>query len=160
MASPRKGGAKAWDAERYLNIWVCRLGGGDSWAPAKCRESKEWDGVVISYTAFGTIGTAATPFNKGRTTTHGIATYLNLRNLWSEDCKDSDLVPDTPLQKAPNFGRPKFPHISCKNGPHGDMFMNFMDQVDDEAMYMFTKGQVQRMHDTLVGPRRQLGRFS
>ena len=36
VASPRKGGAKAWDAERYLNIWVCRLGG-ESWAPAKCR---------------------------------------------------------------------------------------------------------------------------
>ena len=38
------------------------------------------------------------------------------------------------------------------------MFMNFMDYVDDEAMIMFTKGQVVRMHATLNGPRSQLGR--
>ena len=34
--------------------------------------------------------------------------------------------------------------------------MNFMDYVDDDAMHMFTKGQVVRMHDMLEGPRREL----
>jgi hypothetical protein len=40
------------------------------------------------------------------------------------------------------------------------MFMNFMDYVDDEARYMFTRGQVARMHETLLAPRRRLGRSS
>ena len=85
--------------------------------------------------------------------------YLNLRHIWGDrnDCTDGDMVADTPPQKGPNYGKPTFPHISCPRGaPHGDMFMNYMDYVDDEAMYMFTKGQVARMRETLRGPRREL----
>ena len=74
-----------------------------------------------------------------------------------------DFVADTPIQTGPNVGKPTFPHITCKtptnpdgNGPNGDMFMNFLDYVDDDAMYMFTKGQVLRMHETLQGPRKRL----
>lgn len=158
VASPKKGGAKAWDAGRYLNIWVCTLGGGMLSSSQLPEGPADWDGVVIDYRAFGTTGTASRPFDRGRTATSAIAKYLNLRNLWSEDCKDADLVPDTPPQKGPNFGVPTFPNISCNNGPNGDLFMNFMDYVDDEAMVMFTKGQVARMHETLKGPRRRLGR--
>ena len=33
-------------------------------------------------------------------------------------------------------------------------------QIRDEAMVMFTKGQVERMHKALLGPRRLLGRSS
>ncbi len=36
------------------------------------------------------------------------------------------------------------------------MFMNYMDYVDDDAMFMFTKGQVDRMNLTLAGPRSSL----
>ena len=160
VTSSKQGGAKAWDADRYLNIWVCPLGGGLLSFSQSPGGSKDSDGVVINYRAFGTTGTVAAPFNKGRTATSAIATYLDLRPLWSEDCRDADLVADTPRQKSPNFGTPVFPHISCDNGPNGDMFMNFMDYVDDEARYMFTRGQVTRMHETLVGPRRHLGRSS
>jgi hypothetical protein len=56
----------------------------------------------------------------------------------------------------PNYGKPTFPSISCTNGPHGDMFMNYMDYTDDAAMYMFTTGQVVRMHAALDGPRKAL----
>ena len=36
------------------------------------------------------------------------------------------------------------------------MFMNYMDYVNDEAMFMFTTGQVARMRATLSGPRKSL----
>jgi hypothetical protein len=35
--------------------------------------------------------------------------------------------------------------------------MNYMDYVDDEAMFLFTRAQVARMRATLSGPRRELG---
>jgi hypothetical protein len=76
------GGAPAWPAGRYLNLWVCNLGGGllgyaqFPGGPAKT------DGVVILHSAFGTSGTAAAPFNLGRTATHEIGHWLNLRHIW------------------------------------------------------------------------------
>ena len=60
---------------------------------------------------------------------------------------------DTPNQGGPNVGVPVFPTLSCDNGPHGDMFMNYMDYTDDRAMVMFTTGQAKRMDACLAGPR-------
>ena len=36
------------------------------------------------------------------------------------------------------------------------MFMNYMDYVDDDTMFMFTAGQLRRMNTTLSGPRSSL----
>jgi hypothetical protein len=153
-----KGGADAWPTDKYLNIWVCTLGGGLLGYAQFPGGPVKTDGVVILNTAFGTTGTAKAPFNKGRTTTHEVGHYLNLRHIWgdTEDCSGSDLVADTPNAETANFGKPSFPHVSCSNGPNGDMFMNYMDYVDDAAMFMFTSGQVQRMHVALDGPRKTL----
>ena len=65
---------------------------------------------------------------------------------------------DTPNQDLDNSGCPSFPHVSCNNGPAGDMFMNYMDYVDDACMVMFSKGQKSRMAATLSasGPRASL----
>ena len=54
------------------------------------------------------------------------------------------------------YGKPDFPHVSCNNGPNGDIFMDYMDYVDDAAMFMFTQGQAARMNATLAGPRKKL----
>jgi hypothetical protein len=153
------GGDDAWPADRYLNVWVCNLSGGILGYAQFPGGPPNTDGVVILHTAFGTTGTAIAPFDKGRTTTHEIGHYLNLFHIWGDtsDCSGTDFVADTPPAQLPNYGTPTFPHISCNNAPNGDMFMNYMDYVDDEAMFMFTHGQVQRMAATLAGPRSTLG---
>jgi hypothetical protein len=154
------GGIAAWPANRYANIWVCDLGGGLLGYAQFPGGPARTDGVVILHSAFGTSGTAAAPFNLGRTATHEIGHWLNLRHIWGDrnDCGGTDHVSDTPNAQLPNYGSPAFPHISCDNGPNGDMFMNYMDYVDDPAMFMFTPGQVTRMNATLAGPRRKIGR--
>ena len=160
VKSAATGGADAWPSDKYLNIWVCPLGGGLLGYAQFPGGPAATDGVVILHSAFGTSGTAAAPFNLGRTATHEIGHWLNLRHIWGDDgtgCSGSDFVADTPNQGGPNYGVPTFPKVSCGNGPNGDMFMNFMDYVDDSAMIMFTAGQVTRMQATLDGLRSSIG---
>ncbi len=149
------GGAPAWPASNYLNLWVCTLAGDTLGYAQFPGLPKATDGVVIRNTAFGTNGTAAAPFNLGRTATHEVGHWLNLNHIWGDrnDCGGTDHVADTPNAQFPNYHKPKFPHVSCHNGPNGDMFMNYMDYVDDASMYMFTVGQAARMNATLAGPR-------
>jgi hypothetical protein len=159
VKSVSTGGLDAWPADRYLNLWVCQLDGFLGYAQFPGGPA-ETDGVVILHSAFGTTGTAAAPFHLGRTATHEIGHWLNLHHIWGDDgtgCAGSDNVADTPNQGGSNFGTPTFPHVSCSNGPNGDMFMNYMDYVDDGAMVMFTGGQASRMQACLDGPRRLTG---
>ena len=160
VKSQATGGASAWPADRYLNIWVCQLGGGLLGYAQFPGGPAATDGVVILQSAFGTTGTAAPPFHLGRTATHEIGHWLNLNHIWGDDgtgCSGTDNVADTPNQAGGNIGTPTFPHVSCGNGPNGDMFMNYMDYVDDPAMFMFTAGQVTRMQACLDGPRSSIG---
>lgn len=143
------GGSNAWDATKYLNIWVAPLSGGLLGYAQFPGGSAATDGVVCNHSAFGTTGTAAAPFNKGRTATHEVGHWLNLFHIWGDDgtsCSGSDQVNDTPNQADQNYGCPSFPAVSCSNGPNGDMFMNYMDYTDDACMFMFTNGQKARMN--------------
>ncbi len=153
-----QGGSAAWPTESYLNIWVCTLGGGLLGYAQFPGGPKATDGVVILNSAFGTEGTATAPFDRGRTLTHEVGHWLNLRHIWGDtlDCSGGDRCPDTPNCAGPHYGSPDFPSTSCSNGPNGDMFMNYMDYVDDAAMFMFTAGQVARMNACLAGPRKSL----
>jgi len=145
------GGIAPFEPKTHMNMWVCALSGGLLGYAQFPGGPQATDGVVINYRAFGTTGTAQVPFNKGRTATHEVGHYLNLRHIWGDtpDCSGSDLVADTPNCAGPNFGAPAWPVVTCNNGPNGDMFMNYMDYVDDEAMFMFTSQQVLRMRTTL-----------
>lgn len=158
VKSSKTGGADPWPSDRFLNLWVCTLSEGLLGYAQFPGGPRRTDGVVITASAFGTSGTARAPFDRGRTAVHEIGHWLNLRHIWgdTEDCSGSDLVADTPNAAGPNYGRPVFPRVSCTNGPNGDMFMNFMDYVDDAAMLLFTPQQVARMQATLQGPRRSL----
>ncbi len=159
VKSKTTGGANAWPTDKYLNLWVCTLGGGLLGYAQFPGGPAATDGVVILNTAFGTVGTASAPFNLGRTAVHEVGHWLNLNHIWgdSNDCSGTDHISDTPHAKLPNFGAPTFPHVSCSNGPNGDMFVNYMDYVDDAAMVMFTSGQVARMQATLAIPRSTIG---
>jgi hypothetical protein len=143
------GGIAPVDPKTHLNVWVCPLGDGLLGYAQFPGGPQATDGVVINYQAFGTTGTAQAPFAKGRTATHEVGHYLNLRHIWGDtpDCSGSDMAADTPNCAGPNFV------VTCNNGPNGDMFMNYMDYVDDVAMYMFTTQQVLRMRTALESER-------
>jgi hypothetical protein len=151
VKKPETGGVAPIDPETHLNLWVTPLGGGLLGYAQFPGGPVPTDGVVINYKAFGTSGTAEAPFNKGRTATHEVGHYFNLRHIWGDtpDCSGSDMVADTPNAAGPNFGAPAWPQVSCNNGPNGDMFVNYMDYTDDAAMFMFTAQQVLRMRATL-----------
>ena len=160
VKSKASGGSPGWPSNKYLNLWACTLGGGLLGYAQFPGGPARTDGVVILNTAFGTKGTATAPFNLGRTATHEVGHWLNLHHIWGDrnDCGGTDFVTDTPNAQLPNYGKPTFPHVSCNNGPNGDMFVNYMDYVDDALMVMFTAGQVARMNATLAGPRKEIGR--
>lgn len=146
MKFSSKGGANAWDSRQYLNIWVCAMQSRVlGYATAPGGDALK-DGVVISYTAFGTIGNLQAEFTKGRTTTHEVGHWLGLKHIWGDANCGSDDVDDTPPQYYRNFYCPSFPRVSlCSVDGNGDMFMNFMDLTDDDCMNMFTHGQKNKM---------------
>ena len=127
----------------HLNIWVAEIGGGILGYAQFPGGNASTDGVVISPQYFGNTGFVAAPFDKGRTATHEVGHYLNLRHIWGDGrCRQDDFVTDTPSSNAPNYGCPSFPIENCKTT---DMTMNYMDYTNDECMYMFTDGQHNRM---------------
>jgi hypothetical protein len=140
------GGDDAWDATQYLNLWVCNLSGKTLGYTVLPGSPPEKDGVVIKYTAFGTIGNVVAPYNKGRTATHEIGHWLGLKHLWGDETCGDDGIADTPPQETSNSNCPNFPHLSsCSINSYGDMFMNYMDFTDDACMNMFTEGQKAEM---------------
>ena len=150
IKSSASGGDDAWDKDRYLNIWVGNLSSGMLGYSSVPGGPKETDGVVILFSAFGNGGTAAAPFNKGRTTTHEIGHWLNLIHTWGDAQCGDDHVADTPPQQAASRGCPSGVVITCNNAPYGNMYSNYMDFTDDECMNLFTYGQHERMQAMFV----------
>lgn len=146
-----KGGINPWDPTKYLNIWVCNIGGGILGYAQFPGGSSATDGVVIGYNYFGTTGAVSPPFDKGRTATHEIGHWLNLRHIWGDTNCGSDLVNDTPTHNAANYGCPAFPHYSTCSGTPKELTMDYMDYTDDACMFMFTQGQKTRMRAVLDG---------
>ena len=132
----------------HMNIWVCNIGGGILGYAQFPGGNAATDGIVVGPQFFGTTGYVAAPFNGGRTTTHEVGHYLNLRHIWGDGrCNRDDFVSDTPTSDRPNYGCPSFPTTHCRST---DMTMNYMDYTDDACMNMFTAGQKSRMRGVLV----------
>jgi len=159
MKFTSQGGINATSPTTKLNIWVCNMGNGILGYAQFPGGASSTDGVVIDDNAFGTVGTVTSPFNKGRTATHEVGHWMNLRHIWGDATCGNDLVSDTPSHNAANYGCPTFPHYSTCSGSPVEMTMNYMDYTDDACMYMFTIGQKNRMRAIFAsgGPRYSFG---
>ncbi|MES1218945.1 MAG: zinc metalloprotease [Bacteroidota bacterium] len=145
MKKTSGGGLAPTSPTTKLNLWSCNLGGGILGYAQFPGGSSATDGVVIDNNAFGRTGTVTAPYNKGRTATHEVGHWMNLRHIWGDANCGNDLVGDTPQANAANFGCPAYPHLSTCTGKPVEMTMNYMDYTDDACMYMFSAGQKTRM---------------
>lgn len=155
MKKSTQGGINPTSPTTKLNIWVCNMGGGILGYAQFPGGSSATDGVVLDDNATGRTGTASAPFNKGRTATHEVGHWLNLRHIWGDATCGNDQVGDTPLHNTANYGCPAAGHLSTCTGNPVEMTMNYMDYSDDACMYMFSGGQRTRMLATFAtgGPR-------
>lgn len=148
MKSSSTGGSDPVDPTQYLNIWVVNkivyqgqvLLGFATFPGGPVAQ----DGLVIGYDCFGRTGAVAYPYNKGRTATHEIGHWMNLRHIWGDATCGNDFVSDTPVHANYNFGCPSYPKVSSCAPTHNEMTMNYMDYTDDACMYMFSNGQKDR----------------
>ena len=149
MKFESKGGSNAYLPQQYLNIWVVNkmvsygstiLGyaqfPGGAWAT---------DGVVLAHNYTGRVGKVSAPYHKGRTATHEVGHWINLRHIWGDATCGNDFVDDTPQHNTSNGGCPAADHKSTCTGTPLEMWMNYMDYTYDECMYMFTDLQRDRM---------------
>jgi hypothetical protein len=155
MKRTSQGGISPTSPTTKLNLWCCNMSGGILGYAQFPGGSSATDGVVIDDNAFGSTGTVTAPYHKGRTATHEVGHWLNLRHIWGDATCGSDLVSDTPSHNTANYGCPNYPHYSTCSGSPVEMTMNYMDYTDDACMYMFTSGQKSRMKAVFVagGPR-------
>ena len=155
MKKSSRGGIDPISPTTKLNMWVCTMSGGILGYAQFPGGNPATDGVVILNTGFGSTGTAAAPYGLGRTATHEVGHWLNLRHIWGDATCGNDLVNDTPVHNTSNGGCPPADHMSTCSNPQVEMTMNYMDYTYDACMYMFSVQQGGRMNATFAasGPR-------
>lgn len=82
------GGADAWNAASYLNIWVGDdISGKSILGYAQFPEAglPQDDGVFCNYKSFGVSACNISLYNKGRTLCHEIGHYLGLFHIWGDE---------------------------------------------------------------------------
>jgi hypothetical protein len=160
MKSTKKGGLDPTSPSTTLNLWACTIGGGILGYAQFPGGSLATDGVVIDSFYFGLSSAASAPYNLGRTASHEVGHWMNLRHIWGDASCGNDQVTDTPIAQTANYGNPAYPKVStCGTDHHNEMTMNYMDYTDDNAMYMFTNLQKSRMLAVFAagGPRAAIG---
>jgi len=145
MKKSKYGGINPTSPLTTLNIWACKIGSNILGYAQFPGGNPATDGVVIDSFYFGLSSAASKPYNLGRTATHEVGHWMNLRHIWGDHSCGNDLVDDTPVHKTYNFGVPDYPYVSLCLPTHNEMTMNYMDYTDDRGMYMFTNGQKERM---------------
>lgn len=143
-----RGGDDAVGPTHNLNMLVCNLGQNLlGYSTFLGQSNPSSDGVVILYSSFGSRdkyrqGTYINKYDLGRTASHEVVHWMNLRHIWGDRTCGTDYVDDTPVAETAKFNCPSFPKISnCGTDRHAEMTMNYMDYTQDACMYMFTNGQ-------------------
>ncbi len=151
VKSTSSGGKDAWPTDEYLNIWVCDIGFGILGYAQFPGGPAATDGVVIDYQYTGRDAWASgplSPYALGRTATHEVGHWLNLRHIWGDGgCSADDGVSDTPASNSSTSGCP----LSKNTCGSLDNVQNYMDYSYDDCLVMFTDGQAARMRATLTG---------
>lgn len=146
-----------WPSQNYLNLWVANLSGGVLGYAQFPGGNPLTDGVVILWSAFG-YNSPAAPYNLGRTTTHEVGHWLNLRHTWGDvnNCNGTDFCDDTPPCSGQYFsGVPSCPApVQCFGLTR--MIENYMDYSDDGCMNVYTNDQTTRMKAAYTNFRPQL----
>lgn len=160
MKISKRGGIDPTSPTTKLNMWACSLGNGILGYAQFPGGKSSTDGVVILNTAFGSRskypgGYYISTYDLGRTATHEVGHWFNLRHIWGDANCGDDFIGDTPLHTGANYGCPAANTRSTCSGTPVMMTMNYMDYTDDLCMYMFSAGQKTRMQATYAvgGPR-------
>lgn len=167
-----------WDPTKYFNIWVVYMNDGtlgyaqfpdvpngtptigdiSGWG-----SSANTDGVVIDYRYIGNMGTAQSPFNKGRTTVHEVGHWLGLRHINGDSNCGNDYCADTPAQSSLTNSCPSVTGntlaANCGTAspnPPGRMYQNYMDYSEDRCLVMFTANQKARMQACMANCERRI----
>ncbi|MCC7050302.1 MAG: T9SS type A sorting domain-containing protein [Bacteroidia bacterium] len=149
-----------WDPTRYLNIYIVANAAGlagHCMMPADADTLPAWDGIVITHSYVGSIGTS-TPTTQV-SLSHEVGHYFNLQHTWggnnvpgyyflpcanqNKDCNIDDGVADTPTTIG--WQSCNLNGASC--GSTLDNVQNMMEY--SYCNRMFTPGQKQRMHACL-----------
>ncbi|MEP6615903.1 MAG: choice-of-anchor J domain-containing protein [Ginsengibacter sp.] len=172
-----QGGLNSWDPTSYLNIWGGTFSDGllgVSTFPYSSTVDEQ--GVAVDLLTIGANAcrTYYPSYNDGATVSHEVGHFLYLFHPWGDDngaCGDVDfrvqdgyplppiaLSDDTPDETGDGNSATDndlYGNISgiygqaCSPTPPGIMYMNFMNYYDDRALFMFSKGQEQRMLATI-----------
>ena len=138
----------AWSG--YMNILVKNINGGILGYSPLGGNIAAGQSVVLNLFAFGSGAgcpnsgvVPGAPYNLGRTVTHEVGHFYNLRHIWGDGgCGVDDGISDTPLASGSNGGCPSPGSVpGCVPGEY-EMSMNYMDYTNDACMYMFTQGQM------------------
>jgi len=145
MKKSSQGGINPTTPATVLNMWSCNMGGGILGYAQFPGGSSATDGVVCDNNAFGITSGV---YGAGRTATHEVGHWLNLRHIWGDATCGTDFVNDTPVAQTSNGGCPGVKISTCSG--LREMTMNYMDYTYDACMYMFTIGQKDRMNATFA----------
>jgi hypothetical protein len=162
---------------KTLNIWLIKMENGIlgyAQFPWDLSKKPYTDGVVCDYRTIHPRFNY-TPYNNNKTAVHEVGHWLGLFHTFQTGTqsinvatdnnnngileggeRSGDCIIDTPDQKRSTFSNPFVSNSYPTNNNKLVMFMNYMDYVDDDAMFMFSKEQCQRMYICISTFRNQL----